>query len=163
MKLKYFCLVIIIIICFEDINTKPLSEPFDLVVSPAGGEPVLRKKTLYRKTITHKKIKKLRTTEHVEKLPTKQKSPNYFSYFVFIPLVMFIFIMTIISIIGFIVLMLNSFGALKKQGNQTPSLNSELVKNNLTNEELTEIMKLKQLIRNRIKSNYNAAPGFNIF
>jgi hypothetical protein len=126
----------------------------ELTPMKAVEEAHTKTKKIIRKTFTHKRIKKLREIDY-----TKPKA-NQLSYFIFIPLVLFIFIMTILSVVGFLVLMISSFGNLR---NEKENINSTVIKNNLTNGELLEILKLKNIIKERIKSNNNAAPGFQIF
>jgi hypothetical protein len=150
MKIKL--IAILLIICFENISLKDLVDKKELIISPADGEHVIMKRLVHhKKTITRKKIKRLRDNIPQTNVNTGN---NYISYCIFFPLVLFIFTMTIISVIGFFVVMFSSLGKLNTEDN----LNTTVIKNNLTNSELLEILRLKKLIKQRIKTTNQAAP-----
>lgn len=88
----------------------------------------------------------------------------YVSWFIFIPLVLLIFIMTILSIAGFLILILSSAGT---HNHPHPSLscNSPQLRDNLnrlSNEEILQILRYKQHMKKKVKktskSNYIPEP-----
>jgi hypothetical protein len=129
-KLLMLLLVSDLLICTH-INIKP-------------DESILKKKTTKRKLI--KKVHKFLKNEENE---TKNTDNNIISNWVFIPLTVLIFIMTIVSIIGFLILILNS-------ASTDPSTTA--IKNNLTRNELNELLRIKQKITTRMMSNLTAPP-----
>ena len=107
-------------------------------------EGLMKKKTTKRKLI--KKIHKFMKND--DQLETKPEN-NIISNWVFIPLTVLVFIMTIVSIIGFLALILNS-------ANSNPT--EAAIKNNLTRSELNELLRIKQKIKTRMMSNSTAPP-----
>ncbi len=105
----------------------------------------VKKKTTRRKLI--KKVHKFMKPDDEDN--SKTENNNNISSWVFIPLTVLIFIMTIVSIIGFLVLILNS-------ANSSPT--EAAIKNNLTRSELNELLRIKQKIKSRMMSNSNAPP-----
>ncbi len=80
---------------------------------------------------------------------TNNTDNNIISNWVFIPLTVLIFIMTIVSIIGFLILILNS-------ANTNPTVAT--IKNNLTRNEMNELLRIKHKIKTRMMSNLTAPP-----
>jgi hypothetical protein len=95
-------------------------------------------------------------------LNKKSDSFLYVSWFIFVPLVLLIFIMTILSIAGFLILILNSTSS--HSHNHNPILQTPVnrARNNLSNSEILEILKYKQQIKKKSKpskqSNYKPEP-----
>lgn len=103
----------------------------------------------------------LQFIENMTKSQQKNDSFMYASWFIFVPLVLLIFVMTILSIAGFLILILNSTNAnssLDKKEilrNQINNLN----RGNLSNQEILDILRKKSLNKNKKqKTNMNYKP-----
>jgi hypothetical protein len=153
MKLRLICLLLLV--CLDVVIVKQ---------SDSLGEHIVKKKIVKRKIITHHSVQ--HREQHKETLgnlkgsngTTSDSDTNNLRYYLFVPLVGFIFIMTIVSIIGFFVMLFGSNGLLSEKALEG-GFTSSVVKNNLTKEEYMEIVKLKQIIKERMRSNHKAAPG----
>jgi hypothetical protein len=74
----------------------------------------------------------------------------YVSWFIFVPLVLLIFIMTILSIAGFLILIINSTGSHNHQRSFIPNAG-----NRLNNSEILEILRYKLHLKKKMKNNKN--------
>ena len=82
------------------------------------------------------------------------------SWFIFVPLVILIFIMTILSVAGFLILILNSSNYSTPLDKKT-QLRNLILRANSGNEnnEILEILRLKMLMKNKKKeTNYKPEP-----
>jgi len=91
----------------------------------------------------------------------QQNDSIYFiSWFIFVPLVLLIFIMTILSIAGFLILILNSSATNKSPSSHAHS--SQLSQNNLLlNNEIIDILRSKRQLKKKLKNtknNYKPEP-----
>ena len=129
----------------------------------------------HKKTQSLKSLKRLKHKSYDQKLKTDNdlietketnSSPQtdsflYVSWFIFVPLVLLIFIMTILSIAGFLILILNSTastGCHSQNHNpitQTALRSRNLTHGNLSNAEILEILKYKHQMKKKNKSNKN--------
>lgn len=138
----------------------------------------IKKPHLHIKHKSHKKTQSLKRLKHRsddqkiktdnDLIETKEtnSSPQtdsflYVSWFIFVPLVLLIFIMTILSIAGFLILILNSTastGCHSQNHNpitQTALRSRNLTRGNLSNAEILEILKYKHQMKKKNKSNKN--------
>ena len=157
-RLSSIILALVIFECIYNLNTNlknqiDIENDSDTVVSSFTPRKRLSKKKTIKKV--HRFIKNDKIPE-MNNNNSDNKGNSYFTYFIFIPLVTFILIMTIVSIIGFLILIFNSTHTFTKKD----STNS--IKNNLTKDEYNELLKIKQKIKSRMKSNLNAPPGNEI-
>ena len=147
MKFKIICLFLLALISIDCVG-KQLDG--DIRKSE---QHLVKKKIIKRKVISHKTI-------HREPMLTDNMGINKDSvmrYYLFVPLVGFIFLLTIVSVIGFFVMMFNSKGLF--DSTTEGSFTNSVIRNNLTKDEYLEVVKLKQIIKERMRSNYKAAPG----
>ncbi len=115
-------------------------------------------------TLSHQDIteEQIQFMENFKNNQYKNDSFVYASWFIFVPLVLLIFIMTILSIAGFLILILNSTSSTPSIDKKTHLRNqiSRLSRNNLSNQEILEILRMKQHKKAKAKShsNYKAEP-----
>jgi hypothetical protein len=124
----------------------------------------LHNKKLYK----FKENEKKDLNDDVEKSSTKTSdSPLLLvSWFVFIPLVLLIFVMTILSVAGFLILVLNSNSTGSNQCNRQSNNRTDNTRftrqntpgnrNVLTNSEILEILKYKQMMKKKMKNSNNS-------
>ena len=102
----------------------------------------------------------LQFIENITKSQQKNESFMYASWFIFVPLVLLIFIMTILSIAGFLILILNSTNTnttLDKKEMLRSQIN-RLNRSNLSNQEILDILRTKHNKKNKKKSHSNYKP-----
>ena len=106
--------------------------------------------------------KQIEFIENFTKNQNKNESYIYASWFIFVPLVLLIFIMTILSIAGFLILILNSTNSSSSNDKKTLLRNqiTRLNRNNLSNQEIIDILRLKHHKKNKKEnhSNYKTEP-----
>jgi hypothetical protein len=150
MKISKTCIVGILIILsyLISVNSTALENTASLTIRKDGSSNESKKKNhkknnLYK--IKNPNEEKLNSQPQQLQLQAKPSdSILYVSWFVFIPLVFLIFIMTIVSIAGFFILLLNSTASNKSEENgQTRS--------NLTQNEILEIIRYKKYLHNKNK------------
>ena len=102
--------------------------------------------------------------QNIININNKQKNDSlmYVSWFIFVPLVLLIFVMTFLSIIGFLVLILNSsnegFNAdLDKKEILRGQIN-QISGRNYNNQEIIDILKNKKNKKNKKKMQNNYKP-----
>ncbi len=90
---------------------------------------------------------------------TNNKSHAFASWFIFVPLVLLIFIMTILSIAGFLILMLNSTSSTSLTDKKTLLIDqiSRLNRQNISNQDIINILRYKH-DKNKMKSHSNYKP-----
>lgn len=99
--------------------------------------------------------------ENFTKNQQKNDSYIYASWFIFVPLVLLIFIMTILSIAGFLILILNSTNSSSPIDKKTLLRNqiSRLNRENISNQDIVNILRSKQnKNKNKSHSNYKPEP-----
>jgi len=84
----------------------------------------------------------------------QQDTLMYLSSLIFIPLVVLIFLMTVVSIAGFLILLFNSSNA----NTEISSMRSQALafRNNLNNSEFIELLKYKKYLKKKSKSEKNS-------
>lgn len=106
--------------------------------------------------------KQLQFLEKISKDQNSNESFIYASWFIFVPLVLLIFIMTILSIAGFLILILNSTNSNSILDKKTHLRNqiSRLTRNNLSNQEILDILRLKHSMKEKknCHSSYRPEP-----
>jgi ATP-dependent Zn protease len=137
----------------------------------------IKKPHHHSKHKSHKKMQRLKQKSENEKLKTEIDSkeikdtntPNtspqsdsflYVSWFIFVPLVLLIFIMTILSIAGFLILILNSTGTHSHNHNpitQDAPRARIATPGNLSNTEILEILRYKHQMKKKSKANKNTS------
>ena len=171
---RLFLLYIILLISLvnEIVNTSnnPNIHKIDTLVKNESSRKALNQNSFeqnVQKYKSHKKMQRLKNFNNekssVNKEINKQEinsNPSdgmvYISWFIFVPLILLIFIMTILSIAGFLILILNSSSVHNKHLNGHPitsaSLNRENLCKNFTNKELLEILKFKKSMKRKGKN-----------
>ena len=95
---------------------------------------------------------------------TKNQQNNdyymYASWFIFVPLVVIIFVMTILSIAGFLILILNSTNSHSPVNKETYLRNqiSRMNRDNLGSQDVMDLLRLKHRGKNKRKNNSNYKP-----
>jgi hypothetical protein len=106
----------------------------------------------------------LQLFENMKKIQQKNDSFMYASWFIFVPLVLLIFIMTILSITGFLILILNSTNTNNNLDKKEILRNSliSLNRSNLSNQEILDILRKQNVKKNKNKNkshvNYKPEP-----
>lgn len=121
---------------------------------------ITKNNTISNQDITEEQIQFM---ENFKKNHSNNDSFVYASWFIFVPLVLLIFIMTILSIAGFLILILNSTNNTPSTDKKTYLRNqiSRLSRNNLfSDQEILEILRMKQhkKVKSKRHSNYKAEP-----
>jgi len=96
----------------------------------------------------------------IDNITKNQQNNDYYMYaswFIFVPLVLIIFVMTILSIAGFLILILNSTNSNSPFDKETYLRNqiSRMNRNNLTNQDCIDLLKLKYRSKNQKKNNHS--------
>jgi hypothetical protein len=149
LSLCLFCIFLCSISTLKITNSEKYSEISEFVNSSNIEKS---KKTNFQKHNNHKKHIKLKLKSENRKRTDSLKENNeviaktnaiqYASWFIFVPLVILIFVVTILSIIGFLMLILNSKST--HSHNHNPILQPTRIRNNLSNTEIIEILRFKQ-------------------
>jgi hypothetical protein len=106
------------------------------------------------------KEKELKFQDNSQLSNKQQDTLMYLSSLIFIPLVVLIFLMTVVSIAGFLILLFNSSNA----STDVSSMRSQAFafRNNLNNSEIIELLKYKKYLKKKTKteknSNYQQEP-----
>ena len=149
LSLCLFCIILCSISTLKISNSENSSE-----ISEMGNSLniVKLKKANFHRHNNHKKHIKLKLKSENRKKTDSLNESNediaktnaiqYASWFIFVPLVILIFIVTILSIIGFLMLILNSKST--HSHNHNPILQPTRISNNLSNTEIIEILRFKQ-------------------
>jgi len=139
-------------------------------------ETKIQKKLNFRKTKKNLKVKltaeknKLNhqdVTEEqlkfIDNIANNQHKNDYYMYaswFIFVPLVLIIFVMTILSIAGFLILILNSTNSNSYVDKDTYLRNqiSLMNRDNYDNQEVIDYLRLKNRKKNKNKNHSNYKP-----
>lgn len=139
-------------------------------------ENKIQKKISLRKTKKNLKIKSIEKNQIVNQDITKeqikfidnfnknQKKNDYYvyaSWFIFVPLVLIIFVMTILSIAGFLILILNTTNSNSHNEKDSYLRNQikRLNRDNISNQDIIDLLRLKQhRSKNKKKQNSSYKP-----
>lgn len=122
----------------------------------------LKIKSAEKNQINHKDITE-EQLKFIDNFNKNQHSNDYYMYaswFVFVPLVLIIFVMTILSIAGFLILILNSTNSNTPSDKEAYLRNqlNRVNRNNITNQDVIDLLRLKHRGKNKKKNHSNYKP-----
>lgn len=120
------------------------------------------KSTVEKNQISHQNI----TEEQLKFIDNFTKNTHYNDYymyaswFIFVPLVLIIFVMTILSIAGFLILVLNSTNSNSPVDKETLLRNqiSRINRESLGNQDVIDLLRLKYRVKNKKKNHSSYKP-----
>jgi hypothetical protein len=118
--------------------------------------------TVEKNQINHKDITE-EQLKYIDNFTKNQHNNDYYMYaswFIFVPLVLIIFVMTILSIAGFLILVLNSTNSNSPVDKETLLRNqiSRMNRENLGNQDVIDLLRLKYRGKNKKKNHSNYKP-----